>query len=214
LSFLNLVKSSIQGSIVSSLSGFGAVKVADFLRSTVSGNIINGFLCGPNSLIKCRFGLTGVPASSFCAEKIVLLKPLKSTFTFLGTAVNCVSEFPSYVLGFSEKSLLNVSLSAAGEELFCRGLVQRKLFRDIQVKILQKISANPESLVDHPIAKITRIAAASILFGLMHTRVWECRNGGTIPEIAAGVIFGILAETNYGLAGATLAHITANLLIS
>jgi membrane protease YdiL (CAAX protease family) len=175
--------------------------------------MVPGFVCGSGLIGDniCRFGSVG-QASIPCAERIDWLQPLKPTFNFLGSSVSCVSGLPSYLLGFTEKSILNVSLMAIGEELVCRGLVQNVLMRKLQKKIVVQFSKN-EALVDHPIMKISRIAAASIIFGLMHTRVWECGYGGTIPEIAGGIIFGILAETKYGLVGSSLAHTAANLII-
>jgi hypothetical protein len=207
-------KNFTPSNIAAGLSGITAVKIADFLRSAISYKLIPGFICGSNSTgdAVCRYGSVGEMAIPLCVERINSIQPLKPIFTFLGTTVNCISSFPSYLLGLTEKSLLNIAFNATGEELFCRGLIQRVLIRNAQEKILKRLSPNYGNLVDHSLVKATRIIAASIIFGLLHTRVWECRFGGTIPEIAGGIIFGVLAESRYGLTSSALAHTIANLI--
>lgn len=201
--------------IIAGVSGVVAVKASAFLRSIVNYEIIPGYICGSGSIGNniCRFGSVGKIGIPLCAERIDWIQPLKPAFTFLGAGISYLNTLPNDLLGFKEKSLLNVTFNAIGEELFCRGLIQHVLVRNIQAEILEKLSTNHEILVNHPIAKITRIAAASIVFGLLHTPLWECGYGGTIPQIAGGVIFGTLAETNCGLISSTLAHITANLIV-
>jgi hypothetical protein len=196
-------------------SGITAVKVAAFLRSTMSHGMIPGIICGSGSIGDniCRLGSVGKAGIGLCVERMDWIQPLKPPLRFLSAAVNIISSSPAYLLGFTEKGVLNIALNAIGEELFYRELVQRVILRNIQGKILSQSGSNSETLVDHPIAKIARIAAASIIFGLMHTYKWECGYGGTIPEAAGGVIFGILAETKYGLPSSSLAHITVNLII-
>lgn len=199
---------------VSSLSAVTAVKTAGYLKSYVSNGMIAGLICGSGSFGNniCQFGSIGKANFPLCAERIDWLQSFKPVFYFLGSSVSCASALPSYLLGFTKKSILNVSLMALGEELVCRGLIQNVLMRKLQQRIVVQFSKN-EALVDHPIMKISRISAASIVFGLMHAHLWECGHGGTIPELAGGIIFGILAETKYGLVGSSLAHTAANLII-
>jgi membrane protease YdiL (CAAX protease family) len=201
---------------LSGLSGVSTVRFADYLRFKATRDTAIGFMCGKESMGRsvCLLGTTGKIGVPFCAERVSWLQPAKPILAHLGTRIHDISEFPSRFFQLSENSVVNITLGAAGEELFIHGFVQQYLLRKLQAKILQKISPQHEKLVDHPLAKASRIAASSLLFGLMHTDNWECRYGGTIPEIAAGIVFGTLAETRVGLVGSTIAHTVANLLIS
>lgn len=204
----------LKTNVVSGFSALTAVKVASFLRSSMSNDVVPALICGSGLEREsiCHFGSAGKIGLFVCAERIDWLQLLKPSFKHVAKAVSSLSALPSLLLGFSEDSLLNISLLAIGEELFNRGLVQQVYLRELQKNIIKKFSDNEENLVDHPISKVTRIVVSSIIFGLMHTKAWECGYGGAIPEIAGGIIFGLLAE-EYGLTSSSLAHISANLII-
>jgi membrane protease YdiL (CAAX protease family) len=212
---ISFAKNFISPSCITGLSSISAVKIAAYLRSVITKNFIPGFVCGPTTTgdTICRYGSVGKMAIPVCAERIHSIQPLKPIFDFIGAAVNRLSSYPAYLSGFAENSLLNTAFLATGEELFCRVLIQRVLIRKAQEQVLKRLSPNYKNLIDHSLMKATRICAASIIFGLLHTKAWQCGYGGTIPEITGGIVFGALAESKYGLIGASLSHTLANAII-
>lgn len=213
MDFLNVennISSCVKGFMLTSVSGVAAIKGAVSLRTTMAADLVPGLICGPDENTLCRFGSVGTEGLPFCAEKIDWLQPFKPTLQYTGKSVSFAGEFSGYVVGASVNNPLTIAISATFEELLCRGFLQRGIFRELPRCIISKISPKHASLVDHPIAKATQIVASSIIFGLLHTKKWECGYGGTIQEMAGGMIFGIIAETRFGLLGSSFAHTVAN----
>ena len=103
------------------------------------------------------------------------------------------------------------------EEVICRYGIQEVFLTRIPKWMVKFIAPGKETIVDSRIVKIARIGIAAALFSSMHYL-----NKGAIPNsylnfqlvssLVGGIAYGILKESNFGIFGSTLAHMTNNIL--
>ena len=149
----------------------------------------------------------------FCAERIDWIDSFKPALENTSSLVQNSVAYPFKLLDLDPQATMPYSLApfAISEELFCRGFVQNGLLRALPRKAIEWFSPTKGHLVDHPIARIARVAISAGFFALLHTNKWECVRGGTLPQLVAGAIFATIGE--YSLFGACLAHVAKNLTI-
>ena len=93
----------------------------------------------------------------------------------------------------------------AVEEIICRGLIQEGLLRRLPHRALQKIAPDYAHLTDHPIARISRVALASLVFALVHVDKIDSPVS-VLPQFCSGLIFGTTYEMTRSLKIPILTH--------
>ena len=203
--YFDYFKSFIGTVSSSAIVAYLAPKISLFQTSGMTPAVICSG--GEGELSFCRNGFVGLPR--FCLEKISWLQPLKKNLATQGYQVNYFSYKAAVMLSGRPDNLLGVLFAGAGEEFYCRGLVQKVFLRDLPKRILKKISL-PNEWLDSRIWTGLRIACASCLFAGLHTDYWNCEKGGAMPQLFGGMVFGLLAEMKMGLVASALAHGVAN----
>lgn len=207
---INYIKSLAINTGIYGLGGVVAAQYSHILGPFVSKNCMSGIICDANAT--CSFGSIG-PNALFCAERIQFIQPVKPLFKYVASNTGRLFSVPNALFANTKLAgLTEVPFSAFGEEVISRGFIQCVCIRGLQERVLKLLSPDHKNLIDHPITIASRVFAASIIFGLLHTELWECTLGGTTPQIFGGIIFGLLAEKS--IIGATVAHTLANWIIT
>lgn len=105
-----------------------------------------------------------------------------------------------------------IMIPAICEEVQFRWFIQEVVFHTLPKKILEKIAPDLTYLVDSLPARISRVAAAAIIFSLIHAHALECSNGGGISQLIGGLLYGAMYEcSDYTIVHNVNAHIFFNL---
>ena len=114
----------------------------------------------------------------FCAERVDWIDSFQPALENISLFIQNSIAYPFKLLGLDPQTTMPYSLVpfAIGEELFSRGFVQNGLLR-ILPKAIEWFSST-KGLVDHPIARIARVAISSGFFALLHTS-----SGNALEEV-------------------------------
>jgi membrane protease YdiL (CAAX protease family) len=106
-----------------------------------------------------------------------------------------------------------IMASAACEEIEFRWFLQEVLLRKLPKAALQKIAPRLTEMVDSLPARISRVAAASLLFALCHSQVLDCSAGGGIGQLMGGLFYGAIYEYTGSLSTCTTMHFLYNVFV-
>jgi|GEM_PF-7058452 len=211
---ISSIPSSITGYLITAAIGVANSPVIQSVYQIQSKKLVESWVCVPfeTDSIPCFPKMAG--RTPFCADRFDLLHSFQPALKKIADIINFPVDKSYELLGWDQMSSMPYTLIpySVAEELFCRGLIQNGLLRALPKKAIERVFPGQGSkITDHPIARITRCAVTAGLFALLHTRKWECGDGGTLPEFVAGMIFGAVGE--YSVTHACFAHVISNLTL-
>ncbi len=115
---------------------------------------------------------------------------------------------------FPNNVIMTTFIKAFCEEIEFRWFVQHIVLKKLPEKILGLISPELTKCVDSTPARITRIAAASLIFALIHAHTLECDKGGGLSQLIGGILYGTLCEYSDSIVHGINLHIIYNLFVT
>lgn len=112
---------------------------------------------------------------------------------------------------FSKSRQGQIFIISACEEVEFRWLIQDVILKKLPKKILEHVAPEHLDKLNSNLAKISRVAATSLLFANCHLSSLECSQGGGIPQLVGGLLYGLIYEyTELSLIGCINLHCIYN----
>jgi membrane protease YdiL (CAAX protease family) len=95
---------------------------------------------------------------------------------------------------FGSNITASIFVPALCEELEFRWFLQDILLKKLPKKVIEKIAPDMANIVDSMPARISRVAAAALIFAICHTHALDCAEGGGMEQLVGGLLYGALYE--------------------
>lgn len=145
----------------------------------------------------------------FCLSNFI--SPKKNALGNIGSPLGVINSMIGSIFGSNITS--NILIPAVCEEVESRWFVQEIILRYLPKKIIEKISPDLVHMVDSLPARITRVAAAALIFALLHAHALECSTGGGVAQLIGGLLYsGLYEYHNNSLIHCVNLHVLYNLI--
>lgn len=179
----------------------------NFFEKHLNGVAIGVMSCIPQQML-CNRVSKSLTSLGFCLGNFITPAG-KKQLEYIGSSLGELHLRIGSIFGKNIGS--QVLIPALCEEIEFRWFVQEVLLRKLPKAVLQTIAPKLTELVDSFPARITRVAAAALLFALCHPSVLDCpQGGGASYPLLTGLILGTTYEFTSSLSTCAYVHFFNN----